>query len=68
MHHPTDRITHTTASVTPVMEHWLEQEIVQWVHYEGSIHRPIAPGVNALSTELHHAHQNFFCLYRCNFC
>ena len=27
MHHPTDRITHTTAFVTPVMEHWLEQEI-----------------------------------------
>ena len=30
MHHPTDRITHTTAFVTPVMEHWLEREIVQW--------------------------------------
>ena len=24
MHHPTDRITHTTAFVTPVAEHWLE--------------------------------------------
>ena len=24
MHHPSDRITHTTAFVTPVMEHWLE--------------------------------------------
>ena len=23
MHHPTDRIIHTTAFVTPVMEHWL---------------------------------------------
>ena len=22
---------------TPVMEYWLEQEIAQWVHYEGSI-------------------------------
>ena len=32
MHHPTDRITHTTAFVTPVVEHWLEWEIVQWVH------------------------------------
>ena len=32
MHHPTDRITHTTAYVTPVMEHWLEREIAQWVH------------------------------------
>ena len=32
MHHPTDRIIHTTAFVTPVVEHWLEREIVQWVH------------------------------------
>ena len=30
--HPTDRITHTTAFVTPVVEHWLEREIAQWVH------------------------------------
>ena len=26
MHHPTDRITHTTAFVTPVVEHWQERE------------------------------------------
>ena len=32
MHHHTDRITHTTAFVTPVVEHWLEREIAQWVH------------------------------------
>ena len=32
MHHPTDRTTHTTAFVTPVVEHWLEREIAQWVH------------------------------------
>ena len=32
MHHPTDRIIHTTAFVTPVMEHRLEREIAQWVH------------------------------------
>ena len=32
MHHPTDRITHTTAFVTPVVEQWLEREIAQWVH------------------------------------
>ena len=25
-------ITHTTAFVTPVVEHWLEREIAQWVH------------------------------------
>ena len=50
MHHPTDRITHTTAFVTPVVEHWLEREIARiftmnisysaadnhnnWAHYE----------------------------------
>ena len=27
MHHPTDRITHTTTFVTSVVEHWLEREI-----------------------------------------
>ena len=27
MHHPTDRITHTTAFVTPVVEHWLALEV-----------------------------------------
>ena len=32
MHHPTDWITHTMAFVTPVVEHWLEREIAQWVH------------------------------------
>ena len=26
-----------TAFVTPVVEHWLEREIAQWVHHEGSI-------------------------------
>ena len=31
MHTPTDRIAHTTAFVTPVVEHWLEREIAQWV-------------------------------------
>ena len=31
MHHPTDRIIHTTAFVTPVVEHWLEWEIAQSV-------------------------------------
>ena len=32
MHHPTDRMTHTTAFVTPVVEHWLQREIAQWVN------------------------------------
>ena len=33
----TDRIMHTMDFVTLIVEHWLEQEIAQWVHYEGSI-------------------------------
>ena len=37
MHHPKDRITHTTPFVTTVVEHYLEREIAQWVHHEGSI-------------------------------
>ena len=37
MHNPTDRIMHTTAFVTPVVEHWLDGEIAQWVHHQGSI-------------------------------
>ena len=41
MHHPTNRIVHTTAFVTPVVTHWLDREIDQWVNHEGSIHRPI---------------------------
>ena len=32
MHHPTDRIAQPTAFVTPVVEHWLEREIAQWIH------------------------------------
>ena len=37
MHHPTDRIAHTTAFVTPVVEHWLERDISQQkqVHFIG---------------------------------
>ena len=50
MHHPTDRITHTTNFATPVMKHWLERETAQRVHHEGSIRRPIAPRVNTLNT------------------
>ena len=32
MYNPTDRIAYTMAFVTPDVEHWLEQEVVQWVH------------------------------------
>ena len=27
-----DKMTHTTTFVTPIVEHWLEREIAQWVH------------------------------------
>ena len=40
-----DRTAHTSAFVTPVVKHWLEQEIAQ--HYEGSIR------ANAFTTKLH---------------
>ena len=30
--HPTNRMAHTTAFVTPVVVPWLEREIAQWVH------------------------------------
>ena len=32
MHYHIDRVTHTMTYVTPDVEHWLEQEITQWVH------------------------------------
>ena len=47
MHHPTDRISHTSAFVTPVVEHWLKREIAPWVYHDGSIRRPVAPWANA---------------------
>ena len=37
---PQTVIAHTTAFVTPVYEHWLEREIAQWVHHEGSFDDP----------------------------
>ena len=43
MHRTTYMKTHTTAFVTPVVEHGMEQEIDQWVHHEGLIQCPIAP-------------------------
>ena len=52
MHHPTDRIVHITAFVTPVVDHWLGQEIAQWVHHEGSIERAVAPLDNVLTRKL----------------
>ena len=53
MHHPTYRIAHITAFVTPVVEHWLERESSMGSPHEGSIRRPITPWANTLTTELH---------------
>ena len=36
MHHPTDRIAHTTNFVAPVVDHWLERETAVGVPREGS--------------------------------
>ena len=55
-----DRITHTTAFITPVVEHWLEREIAQWVCHAGSIRRPISQWANALTTEIPLAPTNTF--------
>ena len=38
MHHPTDRMTHTTAFVKPVVDHWLEREIAQWPDRRNTAH------------------------------
>ena len=38
---PQTGFTHTTAFVTPVVEHWLEQEIAPLIHHEGLIRRPL---------------------------
>ena len=47
MHHPTDRIAHTTACVTPVVEHWLEREIAQWViNWNLKVQRKINMNIN----------------------
>ena len=33
MHQPADMIAHTTVFITSVVEHWLEEEINQWVNH-----------------------------------
>ena len=45
MHHPTYRIAPTTAFVTPVVEHWLEREIVH-----PTTHRTISERSNHRAT------------------
>ena len=47
MHHPTDRKTHTTAFVTPVVEHWLEREM-QLLEVENNIKRLTATWITTV--------------------
>ena len=49
--YPTYRITHTTDFVTPIVEHWLEREVAQWVHHAGSIQRLIAPWATRMTDD-----------------
>ena len=58
MHHPTDRITHTTAFVTPGVEHWLEQEIAHRTMSERSYHGATSCSflVSSPSDEKEHHH------------
>ena len=37
MHHPTERIAHTTDFDISVVDNWLEREIALWVHHTGEI-------------------------------
>ena len=39
----TERVIHITAFVTPIVNHWLEQEIAQWVHQVELIRWPTTP-------------------------
>ena len=70
MHHPTGRIAHTTAFVTPVVEHWLEREIAQWVHptceyrvSAVSVHRPTMSRPRALKCRGRQNLNKFFFIY-----
>ena len=37
--HAPSLIQDSAAFVTPVVEHWLEREIAEWVHHEESLQR-----------------------------
>ena len=54
MHHPTDRITHTTAFVTAVVKHWLEREIAQWVLHPKRQHHNTSSSTLSVGTVVIH--------------
>ena len=50
MHHSTERLIHTKTFATPVVEHWLEQEIALWwdqsddpAHHEQTLYHKTTP-------------------------
>ena len=57
MQHPIDRIAHTTAFVTPVVEHMLDQEITQRIHHEGLI-RTLYHEATSRSIKYQQGHDN----------
>ena len=65
MHHPTDRIAHTTAFVTPFVEHWLEEDIAQWVFY-ANLHI-IMKEMEMFYLTMHSTHLNFSVIWRGTF-
>ena len=62
MHHPTDRIAHTTAFVTIVVEHWLEREIAQWIKW--SLGFDLPPSWFVFQSFYRCVHTNLHVIYR----
>ena len=46
--HPTDKTAQTPAFVIPVVEHWVERQIAQSVHHDGSIRISIVLSSDAI--------------------
>ena len=49
----TARIMHTTAFVTPVVEHWMEREIAQWVYMDYKLMQVVWSDIWNLCSKLH---------------
>ena len=50
------------AFVTPVVEHWLEREMFQWIHREESIRGPNPTLSGRSTTEIHLAQTDYECV------
>ena len=57
--------SHRQAStfVTPVVEHWLERAITQWIHHEESIRRPIVSWAKSYHEATSRSHINYIMGY-----